>query len=192
MTTDDKNTSPTICLFFDELGNGPSESRLIAREVREVREGDKIAVPRAFGLCWTTPAPPFFVDDGGFMVDTETATWLRDRLTAWLDATRLAARESRESREVVAEIGSFRLLRTAFEWGVLWQDHEDDPEDGEETWYSSEVEAREAFRIETETIVCEACGRFVSDYLANYDEDGIGTCPDGTGCNVTTTKEPTQ
>ena len=90
MTTDDKNTSPTICLFFDELGNGPSESRPIAREVREVREGDKIAVPRAFGLCWTTPAPPYFVEDGGFMIDTETATWLRDKLTAWLDTPRLA------------------------------------------------------------------------------------------------------
>ena len=111
MTAD--NQSPT-CLFFDSNGNGPSELRIIKREIREVIEGGETVAPRAFGLCWEVTGALHFVEDGGLMLDTEVATWLRDKLTAWLDAPRLAARET---AEVVARDGNAVLLRTAFEWG---------------------------------------------------------------------------
>lgn len=177
MTTDDKPI-PDRCLFFTESGAGPSECRLIIRDVREQRIAGQVAVPRAFGLCWRTESPPFFVEDGGFMLTTDTATWLRDQLTAWLDAPRLAARET---PEVVAEIGGVRLLRADSEWGVLWQSNGGDTEG---CWYPSEAEAREVFCVETRTVECYECGRFVN--YADVEKEGIYNCPDGAGCNVET------
>jgi hypothetical protein len=132
------NESPT-CLFFDANGNGPSELRIIKREIREVVEGGETVVPRAFGLCWEVTGPLHFVEDGGLMLDTEVATWLRDKLTAWLDAPRLAARET---AEVVAEVEGFRLLRTtAGEWAVRWPCDDDDEID-----WDTEVVARQNFK----------------------------------------------
>ena len=61
------------------------------------------------------------------------------QLTAWLDAPRLAARET---AEVVVEVEGFRLLRTtAGEWAVRWPCDDDDEID-----WDTEVVARQNFK----------------------------------------------
>lgn len=71
-----------------------------------------------------------------------------------------------------------------YEWGVLWQDNEDDHEDGEVNWYATEATAREAFRDATDTVSCESCARFIDHKDADVDEDGIYTCADETACSA--------
>ena len=127
----DTTDTPNHCLFFDAKGlffdakgNGPSAVRLIDREVRELVEDGKTVVPRAFGLCWEVTGPLRFVEDGGFMLDAGGVTWLRDKLTAWLDAPRLAAREKAEvveTRPARDGTGDTNLVRTADfgEWAVI-------------------------------------------------------------------------
>lgn len=175
MTTDEKN----LCLFFDARGNGPSEIRLIPREVREERDGDQVVVPRAFGLCWEVSRSLHFVENGGFVLTDDVATWLRDELTAWLDKPRL---DARKSPTVVAsdDESDIHLVRTQYEWGLTWG-NDYDPDD---PWYATESEAREAFRIETGTVSCESCERFIGRDAADVDEDGIYTCADETACSA--------
>lgn len=168
------DTTPNHCLFFDANGNGPSEIRLIDREIREHVENGEVIVPRAFGLCWEVVGPLHFVEAGGFMLDTERVTWLRDRLTTWLDAPRLAARET---AAVVASTVDYALVTTtAGEWGVTWRDNEDDLADGDTEWFASEILARSDFREATGTTCCELCGTYRDDH--DVDEDGIHTCTD--------------
>jgi hypothetical protein len=73
----------------------------------------------------------------------ERARDLIAQLTAWLDAPRLAARETAEVvAEVVAEVEGFRLLRTtAGEWAVRWPCDDDDEID-----WDTEVVARQNFK----------------------------------------------
>lgn len=169
----DTTDAPNHCLFFDAKGNGPSAVRLIDREVRELVEDGAVVVPRAFGLCWEVTGQLHFVEDGGFMLDAGGVTWLRDKLTAWLDAPRLAARET---AEVVAEFGGVKLLRTtAGEWGTQETfpvSEGDYPAD----WYRTESAARADFRDTTGTSRCELCGTYRDDH--DVDEDGIYTCTD--------------
>jgi hypothetical protein len=79
--------------------------------------------------------------------DHETAREIAARLLAppeaWLDAPRLAARETAEVvAEVVAEVEGFRLLRTtAGEWAVRWPCDDDDEID-----WDTEVVARQNFK----------------------------------------------
>ena len=182
MDTDDKQ-----CLFFDARGCGPSSVRLIERDVREYADGGKVIVPRAFGLCWevTDAAGPLrFVEDGGFMLDAAAVDWLIAKLTAWRDAPRLAARETAEVVARDDEYG-FRLLRTtAGEWGVLWQDNEDNEADGEIYWYATEAEGRAAYRDETGKVSCESCARFINHDDATVDGEGIYTCADESACGA--------
>mgnify|MGYP003501946874 CR=1 FL=1 len=175
----DTTDAPNHCLFFDAKGlffdakgNGPSAVRLIDREVRELVEDGKTVVPRAFGLCWEVTGPLHFVEDGGFMLDAGGVTWLRDKLTAWLDAPRLAAREKAEVvAEFTDEYGTRTyLVRTPFEWGVA-----DDPLARlGATWSVHEGVARELFREATGTSACDLCGTYRDDH--DVDEDGIYTC----------------
>ena len=84
------------------------------------------------------------------------------KLSAWLDAPRLAARET---AEVVAQDseGSSRLLRSsAGEWGVMYCD---DGEHIETVWHVDEREARVSFAEMRGKAIC-ICG-------AEVDEDEI-------------------
>ena len=174
----DTTDAPNHCLFFDAKGlffdakgNGPSAVRLIDREVRELVEDGKTVVPRAFGLCWEVTGPLHFVEDGGFMLDAGGVTWLRDKLTAWLDAPRLAAREKAEVvAEFTDEFGTrtYLVRTTAGEWGV-GDSHELDP-----VSWGDESDARDLFRECTDTSRCELCGTYRDDH--DVDEDGIYTC----------------
>lgn len=165
------------CLFFDARGCGPSAVRLIEREIREHIENGEVIVPRAFGLCWevTDAAGPLrFVEDGGFMLEANTATWLRDQLSAWLDAPRLAARET---AEVVAQDGKYgcgyELLRSsAGEWGVLWRDG--DGSLPSVHWHTDERQAREEYATERDMALC-ICG-------AECDADEIDRSGDEPQC----------
>lgn len=175
--TDDKH-----CLFFDALGNGPRDVRLIERPIREVVEDGKIIVPRAYGLCWEVTGPLHFVEDGGFMLDAAAVDWLIAKLTAWRDAPRLAARLK---PEVVAAAHGYQLLRTsAGEWGTLWQDNEDDPNDGETVWHADEAAARLDYEDSTGQRRCESCGTYRDSEERSVDEDGIYTCTDESACSA--------
>ena len=105
--------------------------------------------------------------------ETDAAT-LRDALTAWLDAPRLAARKT---PTVVAERDGIRLLTTSSgEWGVA--------DDESPSWLSCEAEARCEFRYATGTVSCESCARFIERGDACVDDDGIYTCADETACSA--------
>ena len=108
-----------------------------------------------------------------FAVDEEGARDLVAKLTAWIDAPRLAAREK---VEVVAEFGGVKLLRTtAGEWGTQETfpvSEGDYPAD----WYRTESAARADFRDTTGTSRCELCGTYRDDH--DVDNDGIYTCTD--------------
>ena len=87
------------------------------------------------------------------------------KLTAWLDAPRLAARET---AEVVAQDGKYgcgyELLRSsAGEWGVLWRDG--DGSLPSVHWHTDERQAREEYATERDMALC-ICG-------AECDEDEI-------------------
>lgn len=95
-------------------------------------------------------------------------------LTAWLDAPRLAARET---PTVAAEHDGVRLLTTSTgEWGVA--------DDESASWLSCEAEARCEFRYATGTVSCESCARFIERGDACVDDDGIYTCADETACSA--------
>ncbi len=163
------------CLFFDARGCGPSSVRLTDRNVREIVEDGKTVVPRAFGLCWevTDAAGPLrFVEDGGFMLTTETATWLRDKLTAWLDAPRLAARATAEvvAQEIVYGV-RFCLLRTPHEWGV------GDDSDPVVEWYTGPDAERLA-----RTDYAESRGKALCICGAECDADEIDRSGDEPQC----------
>lgn len=187
MTTNDD----THCLFFNAQGDGPSTVRLIKREVRKEFEGGQVVVPRAFGLCWEVVGPLRFVEDGGFMLTADTATWLRDALTAWLDAPRLAARAN---PEIVARDGDDVLVRTAFEWGVGTIDepgHSDDAPVGlratvEAVWFpidsrinpaDVERDARRLYAEERGKVLCECGAEVDSDDAVTDSDDGLDLCP---------------
>ena len=107
-------------------------------------------------------------------IDEERARAIIAQLTAWLDAPRLAARET---AEVVArdDEHGFRLLRTtAGEWGVLCQDNEDDEDDGEIRWHATERLAREEYATERGKALC-ICG-------AEEDDDEIDNSGDEPLC----------
>lgn len=79
------------------------------------------------------------------------------KLTAWLDAPRLAARET---AEVVAQDGKYgcgyELLRSsAGEWGVLWRDG--DGSLPSVHWHTDERQAREEYATERDMALC-ICG----------------------------------
>ena len=93
--------------------------------------------------------------------ETDAAT-LRDTLTAWLDAPRLAARET---AEVVAQDGKYgcgyELLRSsAGEWGVLWRDG--DGSLPSVHWHTDERQAREEYATERDMALC-ICGAEVGE-----------------------------
>ena len=170
--TDDNTDS--MCLFFDEQGNGPSEIKLFKTDIRELSDGGKVISPRAFGLRWRTTGLLHFVEDGGFMLEARTVEWLRDQLTAWLDAPRLAARET---AEVVAQDGKYgccyELLRSsAGEWGVLWRDG--DGSLPSVHWHTDERQAREEYATERDMALC-ICG-------AECDADEIDRSGDEPQC----------
>lgn len=105
-----------------------------------------------------------------------------DKLTAWLDAPRLAARLK---PEVVAAAHGHQLLRTsAGEWGTLWQDNEDDPNDGETVWHADEAAARLDYEDSTGQRRCESCGTYRDSEERSVDEDGIYTCTDESACSA--------
>lgn len=96
------------------------------------------------------------------------------KLTAWLDAPRLAARKT---PTVVAERDGIRLLTTSDgEWGVA--------DDESPVWLSCETEARYEFRAATGAVSCESCARFIDHDDAECDDDGIYTCADETACSA--------
>ena len=114
------------------------------------------------------------VDRNLTVVFEDEARDLIAQLTAWLDAPRLAARET---AEVVArdDEHGFRLLRTtAGEWGVLCQDNEDDEDDGEIRWHATERLAREEYATERGKALC-ICG-------AEEDDDEIDNSGDEPLC----------
>ena len=87
------------------------------------------------------------------------------KLSAWLDAPRLAARAT---AEVVAQDGKYgcgyELLRSsAGEWGVLWRDG--DGSLPSVHWHTDERQAREEYATERDMALC-ICG-------AECDEDEI-------------------
>lgn len=98
------------------------------------------------------------------------------KLTAWLDAPRLAARKT---PTVVAERDGIRLLTTSDgEWGIA------DADDESPGWLSCEDDARCEFRGATGTVSCESCARFIDHDDAECDDDGIYTCADETACSA--------
>ncbi len=100
--------------------------------------------------------------------ETDAAT-LRDALTAWLDAPRLAARAT---AEVVASDGDSRLLRSsAGEWGVMYSD---DGEHIETVWHLDEREARVSYAEMRDMALC-ICG-------AECDADEIDRSGDEPQC----------
>jgi hypothetical protein len=108
---------------------------------------------------------------------TETSVAaIRDALTTWLDAPRLAARATPIN---VASHGGVDLLRTAAgEWAVVYAPGE------AIVWTSDEHEACREFATESMTIRCESCARFIDHADACVDEDGIYTCVDETACSA--------
>lgn len=91
------------------------------------------------------------------------------KLTAWLDAPRLAARET---AEVVASDGDSRLLRSsAGEWGVMYSD---DGEHIETVWHLDEREARVSYAEMRDKALC-ICG-------AECDADEIDRSGDEPQC----------
>lgn len=105
--------------------------------------------------------------------ETDAAT-LRDTLTAWLDAPRLAARAT---AEVVAQDGKYgcgyELLRSsAGEWGVLWRDG--DGSLPSVHWHTDERQAREEYATERDMDLC-ICG-------AECDADEIDRSGDEPQC----------
>jgi hypothetical protein len=110
--------------------------------------------------------------------DEDCARRLRDALTAWLDAPRLAARKT---PTVVAEFGGVALLKTsAGEWGIVFPDEFDGERDVD--WCADEAEARGEFRAATGASRCESCGTYRDDH--DCDEEGICTCADETACSA--------
>lgn len=104
------------------------------------------------------------------------------KLTAWLDAPRLAARKT---PTVVASHGAVDLVRTASgEWGVRWRLEDVDDGATDTAWHLTEADARADFRDDTGTVSCESCARFIEHDDAHVDADGIYTCADETACSA--------
>ena len=104
------------------------------------------------------------------------------KLSAWLDAPRLAARKT---PTVVASHGAVDLVRTASgEWGVRWRLEDVDDGATDTAWHLTEADARADFRDDTGTVSCESCARFIEHDDAHVDADGIYTCADETACSA--------
>ena len=100
------------------------------------------------------------------------------RLTAARDQPRL---EARRIPTLVAQDDAegYRLLRTPFEWGVLWQDNEDDPDDGEAWWFDgkdAEQKARASYAEQRSKVICEDCDVETDEDTAISDGDGNSLC----------------
>jgi predicted Zn-ribbon and HTH transcriptional regulator len=99
--------------------------------------------------------------------ETDAAT-LRDTLTTWLDAPRLAARAT---AEVVTKGGGLSLLRsTAGEWAVRYAPGVD----AQVSWHATECPAREEYATERDKALC-ICG-------AECDADEIDRSGDEPQC----------
>ncbi len=116
------------------------------------------------------------------------------KLTAWLDAPRLAARDHLTGIVPVAccySTGVALIQSRAGEWGVVDTDWLSmAPDIGLEStgamrdWYATEAEARAAYRDETGKVICESCARFLDHTEACVDTAGIYTCADETACSA--------
>lgn len=139
------------------------------------------------------------------VLDTERVVELRDALTAWIDAPRLAARANPEiiARDVD---GAMALVRTPYEWGALpIVDMDDADPHGEmpigdigpsrvplaigydpaihpcATWFSgdrAEHDARSLYAEERDKSYCGECKREVDGDLHQLGEDGPDACED--------------
>lgn len=114
-------------------------------------------------------------------VGEDDARELVAKLTAWLDAPRLAARKT---PEVVAQIDEYALIRTgAGEWGTRT--------DGGVEWSANEADARAEFRDLTGAELCESCGEYRDREDVAATDDGCHVCIDETACNAAiAAKEP--
>jgi len=101
----------------------------------------------------------------------DAARKLRDWLTAWLDAPRLAAREH---AEVVAEDDGVRLLKTsAGEWGVGASEDVDGANVEAIAWYDKgEEAARKLYDDMLDRVVCDGCDKRVPADDATDHGDG--------------------
>ena len=115
------------------------------------------------------------------------------KLTAWLDAPRLAARKPISSCTVIDvdySTGVAFIKSAAGEWGVIdsdglshapgWLDAPGMLHD----WYATEAEGRAAYRSETGKVSCESCAQFIDHDAATVDSEGIYTCADVSTCGA--------
>ncbi len=162
-------------------------------------DDDKDVIGRLCALSWFDGVRSEY--DLLVNVDEDDARELVAKLTAWLDAPRLAARDHLTGIVPVAccySTGVALIQSRAGEWGVVDADWLSmAPNIGLEStgamrdWYATEVEARAAYRDETGKVICESCARFIDHDDAECDDDGIYTCADETACSAAcASKEP--
>jgi hypothetical protein len=180
-------TDKLHALFFTSRGAGPDNVSLWTEPVPPLTASSTdptVIAPRTLGLRVGPHVehvgderhftPLLFAAAGGFQMDEATVRTLHAQFGAWLDAPRLAARES---AEVVAEDDGVRLLKTtAGEWGVAEFDHFRAEEWDDASWTTEEPEARRAFAKLRGKAICECGAEVDPDEMVTSDDD-VDLCP---------------
>lgn len=190
-----------FCNFFDADGNGPDHVYMTDECVNNIahdkamRELCPNTYSRNFMLSFDRSGLDCAVTDfkaGGYTLSEDGARWLIGRLTAWLDAPRLAARANPEivAAEVIdphdCALPVIALVRTsAGEWGVgcapSLTSGIETAGDSAPDWFTgdrAEHDARSLYAQERDMSYCGECKREVDGDLHQLGEDGPDACED--------------